>query len=48
MRAGKPLPVLYTPDQGERGKYWPKELNQIHDRIYGHSYDSITAPVLVF
>ena len=23
MRAGKPLPVLYTPSQGERGKCWP-------------------------
>ena len=22
MRAGKPLPVLYTPSQGERGKCW--------------------------
>ena len=23
MRADKPLPVLYTPSQGKRGKCWP-------------------------
>ena len=37
MRAGKPLPVLYTPSQGERGKCWPLKPKLDQDRTHGHS-----------
>ena len=37
MRAGKPLPVLYTPSQGKRGKYWYKTEIRVQDRTHGHS-----------
>lgn len=37
MRAGKPLPVLYTPCQGKRGKYWYKTEIRVQDRTHGHS-----------
>ena len=37
MRAGKPLPVLYTPCQGKRGKYWYKTEIRVQDRTNGHS-----------
>ena len=48
MRAGKPLPVLYIPfTEGREANFSVSTEIQIHDRIYGHSYDSITAPVLV-
>ena len=35
MRAGKPLPVLYTPCQGKRGKYWYKTEIRVQDRTHG-------------
>ena len=37
MRADKPLPVLYTPSQGERGKCWPLKPKLDQDRTHGHS-----------
>ena len=37
MRAGKPLPVLYTPYQGKRGKFWYKTEIRVQDRTHGHS-----------
>ena len=47
MRAGKPLPVLYTPSQGKRGKYWYKTEIRVQDRTNGHSVFGCARPCVL-
>ena len=46
-RAGKPPPMLYTPCQGKRGKYWYKTEIRVQDRTHGHSVFGCARPCVL-